>query len=63
MDWNKGALLLAQCVVVCVLGALVAVGRDSAITDALLAVTGSIVGGTLLITVAKKAPPGGGQKE
>lgn len=57
MDWNKCALMLAQCVVVCVLGTLVAVGRDSAITDALLAVSGSIVGGTLLVTLTKRIPP------
>ena len=54
MDWNKGVLILAQCVVVSVLGALVALGRDSAITDALLAVSGSLVGTSLVGTVAKK---------
>jgi hypothetical protein len=57
MDWNKGILILAQCVVVCVLGALVAVGKDSAITDGLLAVVGSLVGISLVSTVAKKAKP------
>jgi hypothetical protein len=59
MDWNKGVLILAQCVVVCVLGALVAVGKDSAITDGLLAVSGSLVGTSLVGTVAKKVmqPP------
>jgi hypothetical protein len=57
MDWNKGILILAQCVVVCVLGALVAVGKDSAITDGLLAVVGSLVGISLVSTVAKKSKP------
>lgn len=54
MDWNKGILILAQCVVVCVLGGLVAVGKDSAITDGLLAVSGSLVGCSLVSAVAKK---------
>lgn len=58
MDWNKGILIIAQCVVVCVLGALVSVGKDSAITDGLLAVSGSLVGTSLVSAVAKKqAPP------
>jgi hypothetical protein len=57
MDWNKGILILAQCVVVIVLGALVAVGKDSAITDGLLTVVGSLVGISLVSTVAKKAKP------
>ena len=58
MDWNKGALMGAQLVVMVVLGSLVAVGRDSAITDALLAVSGSIVLGTgLPAFVAKIKPP------
>jgi hypothetical protein len=54
MDWNKGILILAQCVVVCVLGTLVAVGRDSAITDGLMAVSGSLVGTSLVSSIAKK---------
>jgi len=54
MDWNKGILILAQCVVVCVLGTLVAVGKDSAITDGLLAVAGSLVGTSLVSSIAKK---------
>jgi len=57
MDWNKGILIIAQCVVVCVLGALVAVGKDSAITDGLLAVSGSLVGTSLASAVAKRNTP------
>jgi hypothetical protein len=44
MDWNRGALLLSQCVVVIVLGVCVASGHNSAIHDGLLAVCGSIAG-------------------
>lgn len=44
MDWNRGALLLAQVVVAIVLGACVVAGHDSVITDALLAVCGSVAG-------------------
>ena len=54
MDWNKLALLGAQCVVVVVLGVCVAMGHNSAITDALMAVSGSVAGIGLLQTVAKK---------
>jgi len=57
MDWNKGILILAQCVVVVVLGVLVAVGKDSAITDGLMAVAGSLVGTSLVSLVAKKGVP------
>ena len=44
MDWNKLAILGSQCVVVVVLGVCVACGHDSYITDALLAVSGSLAG-------------------
>jgi quinol-cytochrome oxidoreductase complex cytochrome b subunit len=54
MDWNRGALLLAQCVVVVVLGVCVAMGHNSVITDALLAVSGSIAGVGLFQTVKGK---------
>jgi len=47
MDWNKAVLIGAQVVVVVVLGVLVAVGRDSAISDGLLAVSGSLTGTAL----------------
>jgi len=54
MDWNKALLIGAQVVVVVVLGVLVVVGKDSAITDALLAVSGSLVGTSVISAVAKK---------
>lgn len=54
MDWNKAVVIGSQCVVVMVLGALVAVGRDSYITDALLAISGSLVGCNILERVSKK---------
>jgi len=38
------ALMLLQGLVVVVLGACVAMGHDSAITDGLMAISGSIVG-------------------
>jgi hypothetical protein len=57
MDWNKALVIVSQLVVVCVLGGLVAVGRDSAITDALLAVSGSIVLGLGLPSVVSKIKP------
>lgn len=44
MDWNKLAILASQCVVVIVLGVCVALGHNSYITDALLAVSGSLAG-------------------
>lgn len=47
MDWNKAVVIASQCVVVVVLGGLVACGKDSAITDGLLAVSGSLVGTSL----------------
>ena len=37
-------LIIAQCVVVVVLGVLVALGKDSAVTDGLLVVSGSLAG-------------------
>ena len=54
MDWNRLALLGAQCVVVVVLGTLVALGHDSVITDALLAVSGGVASIGLYKVVAKK---------
>lgn len=55
MDWNRLTLLGAQCVVVVVLGVCVAMGHDSAITDGLLVVCGSIAGVGLYSTVKGKA--------
>jgi len=54
MDWNKSVLIGAQVVVVVVLGVLVAVGRDSAISDGLLAVSGSLTGITLFQAIKPK---------
>jgi hypothetical protein len=56
VDWNRAILIGGQTVVVIVLGALVAVGKDSVITDALLAVSGSLVGTSLVAAIAKKPP-------
>jgi len=44
MDWNKAVIVGSQCVVVVVLGVCVAMGHNSYITDALLAVCGSLAG-------------------
>ena len=54
MDWNKTMILGAQCVVVVVLGICVAMGHDSAVTDGLLAVSGSLAGVGLFQTATKK---------
>lgn len=54
MDWNKAMVLGAQCVVVVVLGICVALGHNSAVTDGLLAVSGSIAGIGVIQAVAKK---------
>jgi hypothetical protein len=51
MDWNKLVILGSQCVVVIVLGACVIAGHDSAISDALLAVSGSLAGSGIISTV------------
>ena len=54
MDWNKLVLIGSQIVVVIVLGTLVALGKDSAVTDALLAVSGSLAGTALFQVVKSK---------
>jgi hypothetical protein len=56
MDWNRACLLLSQVVVVCVLGALVATGHNSYITDGLMVLTGSLAGTSLYsaVKVSKK---------
>jgi len=54
MDWNRCALLLAQVAVLCVLGALVATGHNSLITDGLMVVSGSIVGTGVVQVIASK---------
>jgi high-affinity nickel permease len=53
IDWNKMVLIIAQCVVVVVLGVLVGLGYDSTITDGLLAVSGSMAGIGIFQTVSK----------
>jgi hypothetical protein len=55
--WMPRLLLGSQVVVLCVLGALVAVGKDTYITDALLAVSGSLVGTALVSKAMKAAKP------
>lgn len=55
MDWNRAVVLGAQVIVVIVLGTLVALGHDSAITDGLLIVSG-LVSGANIYQVAKKTP-------
>jgi outer membrane lipoprotein SlyB len=52
--WMPRLILAAQVAVVCVMGALVGLGKDGVITDALLAVSGSIAGAGILQSVAKK---------
>jgi len=44
MDWNRCVLIASQVAVVVVLGVLVALGHNSAVTDGLLAVCGSVAG-------------------
>jgi activator of 2-hydroxyglutaryl-CoA dehydratase len=59
MDWNKALVVASQCVVFVGLTVLVCLGKDSYITDALLAVAGSIAGTGLYSTlkVIKPKPP------
>lgn len=54
MDWNRLVLLAAQVVTVCVLGGLVATGRNSYITDGLMVVVGSIAGTSAFAVVKSK---------
>jgi len=54
MDWNKLVLIGAQVVVVVVLGVLVALGKDSAITDGLMVVSGSLAGTGVYQALVKK---------
>jgi hypothetical protein len=54
MDWNKATFLLAQTVTVIVLGVMVCLGHDSAVTDGLLAVVGSVAGVSVYETVRKR---------
>lgn len=54
--WMPRLVLAAQVVVVAVMGTLVALGKDGVITDALLAVSGSIAGAGVLRAIAGKTP-------
>jgi outer membrane lipoprotein SlyB len=53
--WIPRLLVIGQVVAMGVLGALVACGHDSAISDALLAIAGSLSGASLLSKVKGKA--------
>jgi glycopeptide antibiotics resistance protein len=44
MDWNKTVIVGAQCVLFIGLAVCVSLGHDSAITDAMLAIAGSLAG-------------------
>ena len=55
MDWNRTVIIGAQCVAMAILGTLVVMGHDSAVTDGLLVVSGGIV--TLgVVQVATRKP-------
>jgi hypothetical protein len=51
MDWNRLVIIGSQCVVFVGLVVCVSLGHNSAITDALLAVSGSIAGTGIYSTV------------
>jgi hypothetical protein len=51
MDWNKAVIIGAQCVVFIGLVVCVSLGHDSAITDAMLAIAGSLAGTGIYSTV------------
>jgi hypothetical protein len=53
--WIPRLLVCGQIVALVVLGVLVAVGRDSAISDAMLAITGSLTGSSLLGAARRRA--------
>lgn len=57
MDWNRTILLASQCVVMIVLGVLVALGHNSTITDALLIVAGSVTGVNAYAVIKKPPTP------
>jgi uncharacterized membrane protein YfcA len=54
MDWNRGILIIAETVAVAVLGACVALGHDSSVTDGLLAVVSLLTGQGVYVAVKKK---------
>jgi hypothetical protein len=55
MDWNKGVIMLGQCVVFVTFAVLVCMGHNGAINDAMLAISGSLVGTGIYTTVKGKA--------
>jgi len=59
MNWERCLVLIGQVVAVGVLGSLVALGHDTAVTDGLLAVCGSLAGIGLIQATRSKNPPGG----
>lgn len=60
MDWNKLVFTAGQAVVVVVLGVLVGTGHNSAVTDGLLAVCGSLAGvGIFQQVIARRGGPTG----
>lgn len=54
MDWNRCVTIGAQLVVLVTLAVLVGLGHNSYVTDALMAVAGSVAGVGLIQTVSKK---------
>ena len=57
MDWNKATLLGAQVVVFVTLAVLVGCGHDGTIVDAMLAISGSIVGTGAYQAIKGSKPP------
>lgn len=56
MNWDKLLILGGQVVVVIVLGVLVGTGHNGAVSDALLAVCGSVAGVGIYQTLVKSKP-------
>lgn len=57
MDKNRCFLICSQLVVFVTLAVLVGLGHDSVITDAMLAISGSIVGTGVYQAVKSSKPP------
>lgn len=58
MDWNRAIVIGGQVAVLITLAVLVGLGHNSSISDALLAVSGALVGTGLYQAVKKTAKPG-----
>jgi outer membrane lipoprotein SlyB len=54
MDWNKTVFIGSQVAVIGVMGALVALGHNSVITDILIAVSGSLAGSGVVEKIRAK---------